>query len=311
MRSHFTMNKLITLIESHKDFVILRHINPDGDAFGSQWGLANFIMENYPDKKVYVLGERPDKAVFFPENIELDGYPLDAALTIVLDSATMARIDGPYENTNFLFNIDHHPTDAPYGDDYISEPYRSSTCELLANLLLPTGKVSKTTASYLLAGILTDTNKFTTENTSEATLSIASKLMGCGADITALSRHFFSGSYNKLKISGSLIEDIEFKEGLATLIITKEKREQLGISIHEAKHYNSLMANINEFEIYIILVEDDAGMYSASLRSKDITINSICEHFGGGGHRLACGIRDIAQNQIKDLQDILIKAIKR
>lgn len=303
------MHKLIQFIEKNESFIVLRHVNPDGDAFGSQWGLANYIIENYPYKQVYVIGARPDNAVFFPVNIEPEVANLKDAVTIVLDSATQERIDGPFDQTKFVFNIDHHPTEQPYGDDYIVEPHRSSTCELVASILLPTGKVSKKTANYLLAGILTDTNKFSTENTSPETLRIASELMALGADITWLSRHFFSRSFIKLKTSGSLINDIDYKDGLATLIISKEKREELGLSIQEAKHYNSIMANINEFDIYIIAVEDDEGMFTASLRSKTVTINTICEMYGGGGHRLACGIKKVTKEQIKELQKILIDAI--
>ena len=45
------------LIESHETIVLHRHRNPDGDALGSQIGLKHLILENYPGKRVYMLGD--------------------------------------------------------------------------------------------------------------------------------------------------------------------------------------------------------------------------------------------------------------
>ncbi|MCD8561888.1 MAG: hypothetical protein LRY20_00110 [Acholeplasmataceae bacterium] len=33
---------------------------PDGDCYGAQFGLKNIITSSFPDKKVYVVGERSD-----------------------------------------------------------------------------------------------------------------------------------------------------------------------------------------------------------------------------------------------------------
>ena len=50
-------SKLRNIIEKHDSIVIHRHTRPDMDAIGSQMGLYHLIKENYPEKKIYVVGD--------------------------------------------------------------------------------------------------------------------------------------------------------------------------------------------------------------------------------------------------------------
>jgi phosphoesterase RecJ-like protein len=42
-------------------------------------------------------------------------------------------------------------------------------------------------------------------------------------------------------------------------------------------------------------------IFRVSLRSKEITINKIAEKFGGGGHKLAAGVRIKTKKELKEL----------
>lgn len=50
-------DKIIEKIEQYDDIAIYRHVNPDFDAFGSQFGMYDLIKTTYPNKNVYVCGE--------------------------------------------------------------------------------------------------------------------------------------------------------------------------------------------------------------------------------------------------------------
>lgn len=306
-----TINKLIQTIEAHEKIAIFRHVNPDGDALGSQYAVYNFIKENYPDKEVYILGERNDDLEFFTkENQVVSEDFLKDAYALVFDTANKVRIDGPYILCKGMLNVDHHPNDAPYGDEYIVDSSRSSTCEIVAELLVETNKVSKTTASYLLAGILTDTIRFSISNTKSATLRVAATLMECGADITALTKEFFTKRYVDFDFERIFAKHVTFEDGLATLIITKEMRDQYNLSDRDAKQYGSVMRNVKDFKITAVFTETDEGAYIGSLRSQNITVNTIAEKYHGGGHRLAAGFKACDTFELNQMQKELLELVR-
>ncbi|NLW15538.1 MAG: bifunctional oligoribonuclease/PAP phosphatase NrnA [Erysipelothrix sp.] len=305
------MNKLLETIKNEDIIALFRHVNPDGDALGSQYGIAQYIKDNYPEKTVFIMGKRNDELDFFPhDETEVSDEALKDAYAIVLDSATKVRIDGAYIHTKGLLNIDHHPTEQPYGDQYVVDPKRSSTCEIVAELLLEGDIVSEVCAAYLLSGILSDTVRFSIENTLPDTLRVAANLMEKGANISKLSRIFFNKKYEKFNYERIFAKDVEFEDGLASLIISNEKRQELNLSDREAKEYASVMYDVKEFQINVIFVESDDGGYIGSLRSKEITVNDIAAKYHGGGHRLAAGFKACDKFEVNDMKKELLARIK-
>ena len=51
--------EILKEIERFDTIIIHRHTSPDGDAMGSQIGLKNIILDNYPTKRVYIVGDEP------------------------------------------------------------------------------------------------------------------------------------------------------------------------------------------------------------------------------------------------------------
>ena len=49
--------QILSLIKQFDRIAIFRHIMPDFDALGTQFGLATFIKDNFPNKEVHVLGD--------------------------------------------------------------------------------------------------------------------------------------------------------------------------------------------------------------------------------------------------------------
>lgn len=312
MLSKFTMNKLINYIEEYDSIVIFRHINPDGDALGSQFGLYTYIKDNYPKKNIYVVGSRKEGLSYYPF---IESKPssdiLSKSLAIILDSATEARIDGPYDQCKFVFNIDHHPSDDPYGDDYFVRDTCSSTCEIVANLVLETNHISQEAASYLLSGMMTDTNRFTTENTKSDTLRTAADLMDKGANITELNYHFFNKRYEDFNYERKFADIVEFHpSGLAILLIPRAYREKLKLNARDAKAYALVMYDVKDFKINVVYAEEDDGTYIGSLRSKDITINDIAAEYRGGGHRLAAGFTAYNLKEVNEINQKLINKLE-
>ena len=79
--------ELLKEIGKYDTIVIHRHTNPDGDAVGSQIGMKHLIMTNFPEKKVYVVGDPAGRYSFMDESVmdEVEDSVYENALAIVLD----------------------------------------------------------------------------------------------------------------------------------------------------------------------------------------------------------------------------------
>ena len=88
------MNEILAKIEAAPIICVFRHQAPDPDALGSQWGLVNWLKENYPNKEVYAMGwHRGQSANLFGTYETVSDDVVRKSLAIILDTANAARID--------------------------------------------------------------------------------------------------------------------------------------------------------------------------------------------------------------------------
>ena len=91
---------ILRQIAAHDTIILHRHKNPDGDALGSQVGLKHIILENWPEKRVYMVGDAAGRYAFMKDSV-MDTVADEAyrgALAIVLDTSAKALIsDERYE----------------------------------------------------------------------------------------------------------------------------------------------------------------------------------------------------------------------
>ena len=78
--------KALEIIKANESIIIHRHSNPDGDALGSQVGLLHIIKENYPEKRVYIVGDESERYGFIPNRImdTVDDSLFPSSLSITL-----------------------------------------------------------------------------------------------------------------------------------------------------------------------------------------------------------------------------------
>ena len=104
---------LISLIKKYDRIAVFRHIKPDFDALGTQYGLANWIKDNFPNKEVVTPGD--NHVVFsgrlFPESDKLnEEWFCKPFLGIVVDVGSKSRIADPrFEKAECIVKVDHHP----------------------------------------------------------------------------------------------------------------------------------------------------------------------------------------------------------
>ncbi|CAM3577973.1 bifunctional oligoribonuclease/PAP phosphatase NrnA [Erysipelothrix urinaevulpis] len=301
-------NKFLNIVENYDTIAVFRHQNPDGDALGSQFGMVRWLQNRFPNKKVYALGENNHSFTLFPQSddVELKGE----FLAIILDTANQARIDDDrYELADQIIKIDHHPIVEDYGSLRIVDSTRGSCAEIIADLFINLDEYSFTEeiASYLLAGILTDTIRFSIETTSSKTLRTAANLVDYGANISKLNQELFTRPKAFFELRTRLSQEVVWKDKLAYIILSQDLLQELNLKEDEAKMFISIMADIIEVEIWALFIEQQDQSYRGSIRSRDITINTIARKYNGGGHRLASGVRDLTTLTLEEIIKELAK----
>ena len=310
---------LFELINTSPIITIFRHVHPDCDAVGSQFGLINWIQENWPDKKVYALGlEYCQQGNCWPQSDSVKKEDLQNSLAFVLDTATQERIDdSSYRQAKAIVKIDHHPDLHPFGDHQYIFTDSASTCEILTTFFRqhPEQAISQKTAEYLYRGILTDTLSFHTSNTTGHSLETAGWLSQFDVRIPELYRELFDQSLEDFKFANMIRNSVQIREGrLAYRIVSMKEMNEWAMQAKDVKNFIEEFSSVREFEIYTIFIEkleNGKTVYDGSLRSKHVTINDIAEEFHGGGHANACGVKGLSMAKVDALLDALYERISQ
>ncbi len=307
--NYFDIKKII---EKYETIVIYRHIRPDYDAYGSQLGLKYLLQDNYPEKNIYTYGlEKMNNPQFLEEMDNPAMEIIKNSLTIILDTSTQDRTDDEsYLQSIESLKIDHHLESENCTDYRFVNEKASSTSEMIALLAIENDWVISTKAAgYLYAGMSTDTRGFTINSVSSTTFKILSILIDKGINLVEINRHINDISKEKYLAKHYIAANAIFKNDVAYIILTKEKKEKLKLTTHEAKDFVYVLDSIKGINKYaFFFYEDEREGFSASLRSHNASIVEIAKKFGGGGHRLACGIPYLKLEQIEEVVDLLIKA---
>ncbi|WP_062110233.1 DHH family phosphoesterase [Bacillus niameyensis] len=286
--------QILDTIQKYDKVIIHRHVRPDPDAYGSQGGLAEILKASFPDKEVYVTGERDPELdfLFLPDAISDEMF--QGALVIVCDTANLERIcDERYSRGERLIKIDHHPNEDPYGDLLWVNTDASSTSEMIYDFY-EFGKnqglkMTNEAARLLFAGIVGDTGRFQYPSTTSQTFHYAGELISYDFDRTELFNQMYELKPHMIKLQGYVYEHYVMNEdGAATVKITKETLESFSATPSEASILVSSLGNIKGIKAWCFFIEEKDEI-RVRLRSKGPVINKIAMKYGGGGHPLAAG----------------------
>lgn len=321
VKAHALKEMLIT-----KDRVIIMgHKKPDIDCLGSALGI--YRLACMMDKKAHIVinevtsSIRPAMNNFIGSNV----YPEDMffnseqALEAVDGNTVVVVVDvnRPHlteceellAHTRNIVVIDHHRQSGEVIDhatlSYI-EPYASSACEMVAEILqysMDKPKLRPAEADAMYAGILVDTDNFVTK-TGVRTFEAASFLRKSGADMTRV-RKAYRTDIDSYKQLAKGVEDAElFLDNFAISDVPTEGVDSP--TVLAAKVANDLL-DIDNVRASFVLSKIDNVVYISARSIDDVNVQVIMEQFGGGGHGTVAGaqienasIEDVKQ-QIRDL----------
>lgn len=286
------IKKLFEKIEEYNTIIIHRHLRPDGDALGSQIGLAKALKYRYPNKEIYIVGDESKKYAFFGKMDEIEDEKYKNALVIICDVAVKFMVsDDRYKLAKEVFIIDHHKNDSDICQNHIVDTSRVACAEFITYLLLENGyTIPEDAATPLFGGIVTDSGRFLFGDNLEDTFKIASLLVSFGADTKYIYNNLNVESLADRKMKNYFSNKFEFKNKVAFLKNKKDVFESFKVEFNDiSRGMLGVMAGISEIEIWLNFTEDENDNIIGEFRSREIPIVDIAKKYGGGGHLLACG----------------------
>ena len=304
---------IVKAIAAHETIIIHRHSSPDGDALGSQVGLKHLILENYPGKTVYTVGDPAGRYAFMADTV-MDTVPDEAyenALAIILDTSGKTLIcDERYQLAPVTARIDHHLFIEQIAQLEAIDSTFESCCGLIAAMALESGwNMPQLAAQSLFTGMVTDSGRFRYDATNARTFRLASYLMEQPIDTNELYRNLYASDLEQVQLRAQFIQKIKLTDhGVAFIYTTREEMAALGADLFSiSRGMVSVMSDIRGVDIWVNFTEAEQGVL-CELRSSRYNINPIAVKYGGGGHRKASGAtvrdREEAMRMLSDLDQM-------
>lgn len=294
-------NTLSYVVAKSNKILLFAHSSPDGDTAGSVLAFKEYLEMLGKTADIACLDPLPvfmetltDKSFHLPSTLDMESY--DAAIGCDSVERGFQSILGALPAKTVTVIVDHHPDITAKADIVIIDARRSSTCEIIYEYLVAQkALLSKSIATYLMIGILSDTGNFQHANTSSRVMEISSDLMKKGASVSKIIEATFANKkLSTLKLWGRAFEKAKInpKNGLITTVLTKTDIEECSASTEDIGQVASILNTVPGTKFSLVLSERDNGIIKGSLRSeeyKGIDVSEIAHIFGGGGHKLASG----------------------
>lgn len=310
-------SKFLDAIIKHEIIIIHRHLRPDGDALGSQFGLKEVLIANFPNKEIYAVGDSTERLRFMGDFDEIEEYKYKDALIIVLDTPEENMIsDNRYNMGKYIIKIDHHIPRSNYGDLEIIDTSFESCASLVSDIVLSLKLViNEEAAKALFTGIITDSGRFRYDSVTSKTFYIAAKLMESNLNLSDIYNKLYIEDLKIVRLRSIFTLKFELtKNNVAYIMTTKEELKQYDIDIFTvSRGMVNTMSGIKGIDIWVNFTEDELNnCIIAEIRSSKYNINKIATKYGGGGHLLASGasLKDFteARKMLEDLDELIEEA---
>lgn len=306
VRARMVSQALVELFKGVDHVFVQGHRNPDLDAIGSAIGIvkiarihgvkASVVLDvdhvNYDVGRLIakIQAAGIDKDVFISPKDALE-EATDESLLVLTDHSKYSITYDPelYDRLkNRLIIIDHHRRGEEFPENpmlvYI-EPYASSTCELVTEMIeyQPQGGKGVLTdleASAMLAGITVDSKEFSLR-TGTRTFDAASYLRSIGADTQVVSELLKENIDNYLQRS-HLVSTIDMIEPDMALLVGEENKLYDPIITAQAADTALSLEHVDASFALTRRSKDAVGISARSMGNVNVQV--IMEKLGGGGH---------------------------
>lgn len=314
------------LIDRSENVYIMGHKNPDMDAIGAAIGCLRATLNRNKEGFIVLEKSNPsiDNLIDRMKEEEPEIYEKvisrETAINRIKHSSLLVLVDNHkpsftecpelLDKTSQIVVIDHHRRGKEFVDNPVLqyvEPYASSTCELITEMLTYMSNDLNLThfeADALMSGIVVDTKNFSFQ-TGVRTFEAASVLKRAGA--------------NMIKVKALFQDDLDTMVYRAEVIHnTKMIHDNIAVSRFDKESNNSVLVaaqaadallDINGIDAsFVLTINDGKTHISGRSRGEVVSVQLILEKIGGGGHLNMAGAQ-LETTDLDEAEKILTEAI--
>lgn len=314
-----SLAQVTDLLRSSNSFLVTTHVDLDGDALGSELGLA-LVLQRL-GKRVTIMNQ--DRAPvcyrFLPGSHLIESFcgeigEFDAAL--VMDCTCMERtgsLADPIVKQGIpVVNIDHHNSNVNFGRINFVRPDACAAAVLVLQIIDALGeRIDPAIATCLYTAVLAETGSFRFSNTSPEALSVSARLASEGANPSSIAAQVYDRkSPGTVRLIGQALGSLEMALGGEVSIISLESRklEETKIGSDELEGIVNFAMAVEGIKVAVSLRELPDGIVKVSLRASGaVDVDLVARDLGGGGHSNAAGAK--VKGTLADVKGVVLGKI--
>jgi len=325
VKARVKAHALRELLETKDRLLIMGHKIGDIDSFGAAIGMYRIAVAL--NKKAYIVinevtsSVRPMMDRFtgnsdYPKDLFVTGAeaaeladPSTALVVVDVNRPSYTEEPELLELVKTIVVIDHHRQSSEVISNatlsYV-EPYASSACELVAEILQYVAdsiRIKSPEADAMYAGIVIDTNNFTNQ-AGVRTFEAAAFLRRNGADVTRV-RKLFRDKMEDYKARAEAVRQAEVFEGAFAISVCPAEGVE-SPTIAGAQAANELL-DIIGIKASVVLTPYEGKIFVSARSIDEVNVQVMMEKLGGGGHRTIAGAQltgmtvEEAKNKVKEV----------
>lgn len=305
VKARVVAHALRELIDHSGKVFIMGHSSSDMDCIGASIGLFKAVKSR--GKDAYIIANRQNsnakllidefsqmteyEDVFISSEQALNLFNAES-LVIVLDVHRPGMVEC-YEllqHAKEIVLIDHHRRSEDFIENAVlvyHEPYASSTCEMITEILqyIQDGqRLTKQEAEALYAGIFMDTKGFTFK-AGVRTFEAASYLRRMGVDTVSVRRLFKMDLKSYIAKAGIIKSAEIYRENIAFSYLYEEC-PNMAVTVAQAADE---LLDISGIEASFVIAKQGSRVVISGRSLDTVNVQVILEKLGGGGHITIAG----------------------
>jgi phosphoesterase RecJ-like protein len=299
---------LANLIATCRRFIVTTHVRPDGDALGSEIGMAGLLEAAGNDVCIVNSSPTPPRYDFLdPSGTRFRRFGDPGATTaelsqrdalIILDLSSRAQLGDMAEFVERFQGrkliVDHHVSEDELGATFIKDPRAEATGMLVLEAAHALSiAVTPEMARGLLTAIAMDTGWFRHPTMRPRTFRAAAELLEAGADVHEIYRSLFErNTLGRLRMFGRALSSLrtDLDGRVAYAAVTRADFQATGALPPDTEDLVDFTVSLEGVEVGMLFIEQFKGGSKLSLRSRaGFDCAALASRFGGGGHRAAAG----------------------